>query len=51
LHYRRSTSRDAYSAFEIGSQLEWSLAGLLLSVLLLGVVLSRFIARAPLGSN
>jgi hypothetical protein len=51
LHYRPSASQDAYAVFEIGSQLEWSLAGLLLSVLLLGIVLSRFISRAPLGGN
>jgi hypothetical protein len=45
LHYRPSSSPGSYAVFEIGSQLEGALAGLLLSVLVLGAVLSRFIPR------
>src|SRR5262249_50075621 len=50
LHYRPSASHDAYAVFEIGSQLEWALAGLLLSILLLGIVLSKFIPREPVAT-
>jgi hypothetical protein len=42
LHYRPDASAP-HAVFEIGSQLEWALAGLLLSVLLLGIVLAKFI--------
>jgi hypothetical protein len=48
LHYRPDTSGRSYAVFEIGSQLEWALGGLLLSVVLLGLVLARFIPRDPL---
>lgn len=43
LHYRPDTSTDARAVFEIGTQLEWALAGLLLSVVLLALVLAKFI--------
>jgi hypothetical protein len=49
LHYRPNMSAGSYAVFEIGSQLEWALAGLLLSVLLLAAVLAKFIPpREPL---
>src|SRR5262249_6757278 len=44
LHYRPDVSAP-HAIFEIGTQLEWALAGLLLSVVLLGVVLAKFIPR------
>lgn len=43
LHYRPDTRRLTVAVFEIGSQLELALAGLLLSVLVLAIVLARFI--------
>src|SRR4051794_37052934 len=49
LHYRPDASAGARAVFEIGTQLEWALAGLLLSVLLLAIVLAKFIPpREPL---
>ena len=45
LHYRPDTSGASYAVFELGSQLEWALAGLLLSVVLLGLVLAKFIPQ------
>jgi hypothetical protein len=49
LHYRPSEVSAASAVFEIGTQLEWALAGLLLSVLLLAIVLAKFIPpREPL---
>ena len=47
LHYRPDTSEESHAVFEIGSQLEWALAGLLLSVVLLGLVLAKFIPCEP----
>ena len=44
LHYRPDAGAP-HAVFEIGTQLEWALAGLLLSVILLGVVLAKFIPR------
>ena len=35
------------AVFAIGSQLEWALAGLLASVVVLGFILSRFIVQQP----
>lgn len=43
LHYRPADGSTASAVFEIGTQLEWALGGLLLSVLLLAVVLAKFI--------
>ena len=43
LHYRPNMTAGSYAVFEIGSQLEWALAGLLLSVVLLALVLAKFI--------
>lgn len=49
LHYRPDTGENARAVFEIGTQLEWALAGLLLSVVLLALVLAKFIpANEPL---
>jgi len=49
LHYRPSDGPGAAAIFEIGTQLEWALGGLLLSVLLLAIVLAKFIPpREPL---
>lgn len=45
MHYRPGSDPAAPFVFEIGTQLEWALAGLLLSVMLLGIVLSKFIPR------
>ena len=44
LHYRPDANAQSF-VFEIGRQLEGALLGLLLAVLLLGFVLSRFIPR------
>jgi hypothetical protein len=50
LHYRPDASADARAVFEIGTQLEWALAGLLFSIVLLALVLAKFIPpREPLG--
>ena len=50
LHYRPHASADAPAVFEIGTQLEWALAGLLFSIVLLALVLAKFIPpREPLG--
>ena len=46
LHYRPDMAAP-HAIFEIGSQLEWALGGLLLSVILLGIVLAKFIPREP----
>jgi hypothetical protein len=46
MHYRPAGS-DTPVVFEIGAQLEYALAGLLLSVVILGFVLSRFILKQP----
>lgn len=51
LHYRPNTSKDAYAVFEIGSQLEWALGGLLLSVILLALVLAKFIPPQEAARN
>jgi hypothetical protein len=51
LHYRPNTSHDAYAVFEIGSQLEWALGGLLLSVILLALVLAKFIPPREAARN
>jgi hypothetical protein len=49
LHYRPDASAEAHAVFEIGTQLEWALAGLLMSVVLLAIVLAKFIpGREPL---
>jgi len=45
MHYRPDGTTPAL--FAIGTQIEWALAGLLLSVMVLGFVLSRFIIRQP----
>ena len=45
MHYRPESGSNTPAVFEIGTQLEWALAGLLVSVVLLGVVLSKFIPR------
>jgi hypothetical protein len=45
MHYRPDGTTPAL--FDIGTQVEWALAGLLLSVMVLGFVLSRFIIRQP----
>ena len=49
LHYRPDTGGQSHAVFEIGSQLEWALAGLLLSVVLLGLVLAKFIGEPHRG--
>jgi hypothetical protein len=46
MHYRPSDTQTPV-VFAIGSQLEFALAGLLVSVVVLGFVLSRFIVRQP----
>lgn len=43
MHYRPASNPGTAFVFELGTQLEWALAGLLLSVMLLGMVLSKFI--------
>jgi uncharacterized membrane protein YhaH (DUF805 family) len=39
------TDRNTFALFEIGSQLEWGLIGLVVSILLLGWIIGRFIPR------
>jgi len=46
MHYRPDSTTNVPAVFTLGSQLELALIGLLVSVLLLGVVLSKFIPRA-----
>ena len=46
MHYRPD-SGETPAVFAIGSQLEWALAGLLASVVMLGFILSRFIVGRP----
>ena len=46
MHYRPDRA-DTPALFAIGTQVEWALAGLLLSVIALGFILSRFIIRQP----
>ena len=46
MHYRPGETQMPV-VFEIGSQLEFALGGLLLSVVVLGFVLSRFIIKQP----
>jgi len=43
LHYRPDVSANSRAVFELGTQLEWALAGLLMSVVLLAIVLAKFI--------
>jgi hypothetical protein len=45
MHYRPDHGDAAPAVFAIGSQLEWALAGLLVSVMMLGFILSRFITK------
>ncbi|MGQ0553013.1 MAG: hypothetical protein ACT4PU_07320 [Planctomycetota bacterium] len=44
MHRRPGKGADLAPALEVAAQLEWALAGLLFSVLAIGVVLGRFIA-------
>ena len=46
MHYRPTDPRTS-AVFDIGSQLELALAGLLVSVVVLGFVLNRFIIKQP----
>jgi hypothetical protein len=46
MHYRPEGT-DTPAIFALVGQVEWALAGLLLSVVALGFVLSRFIIRQP----
>ena len=46
MHYRPGDTQTPV-VFAIGSQLEFALAGLLVSVVMLGFVLSRFIVKQP----
>src|SRR5262249_11287005 len=43
MHYR--PSKDTFLVFELGTQVKWALVGLVASVVLLGIVISRFIPR------
>jgi hypothetical protein len=45
MHYRPADPATPF-VFELGTQLEWALGGLLVSVILLGMVLSKFIPKA-----
>ncbi len=49
MHYSPGQSSDRPAVLELANQLEWGLAGLIGSVLILGWVLSRFIFRIPVG--
>ena len=46
MHYRPGETQTP-AVFAIGSQLEFALSGLLISVVVLGFVLSRFIIKQP----
>jgi hypothetical protein len=47
MHYRPQTGPDTVALFEIGNQIEWALIGLVLSILVLGIVISRFMPAGP----
>ena len=49
LHYRPETGPDTSLVFQMSSQLEYALIGLVCSVLILGIVLSIFIPRRSVG--
>ena|SRR5579871_2726161 len=49
MHYTPGQSGGSAAVLELANQLEWGLAGLIASVLVLGWVLSRFISRIPAG--
>jgi hypothetical protein len=49
LHYHPETGPETSLVFEMGSQLEYALIGLVCSVVVLGIVLSIFIPGRPLG--
>ncbi len=46
MHYRPGTEERTAIILELGRQLEWALVGLVASVVMLGIVLSRFIPKA-----
>ena len=49
LHYRPESGPETSLVFEMGSQLEYALIGLVCSVVVLGIVLSIFIPRRRVG--
>ena len=49
LHYRPEIGPETSLVFEMGSQVEYALIGLVCSVLVLGIVLSIFIPRRSVG--
>ncbi len=51
LHYHPGSSPQTPVIFELGTQLEWALIGLVVSVVTLGIVLSLFIPRQPPASE
>ena len=47
LHYRPDSTQDPSPIFALATQLKLSLAGLITSVVILGLVISRFIPLSP----
>ncbi len=47
MDYEPATQPGSLSLMEVGNQLKWGLVGLVISVLMLGWILSRFIPRTP----
>lgn len=45
MHHRPNPGKDTSFFFELGAQMEWALAGLVISVTMLGFVIGRFISR------
>src|SRR5712692_4821928 len=46
MQYRPMVEKGTPVVFEIGTQVKWALIGLIVSVVILGFVISRFIPRA-----
>ena len=44
--YRPEVGQDTTAVFEMGTQLKWALVGLVVWVVTLGIVISRFIPRS-----
>ncbi len=47
IHYHPKTGPDTTTVFEVGTQLESALIGLVVSVVTLGIVIGRFIPMGP----
>jgi ABC-type antimicrobial peptide transport system permease subunit len=50
MHYRPGQGGDVPLVFEMSTQLEWALIGLVVTVITLGIVIGMFIPRRQAGS-